>query len=160
MGIISVPTPQLERGSEIIHRHPLEAHVTSRQRHSRWNCDASGMVSRHLQGAAGEGVPEALQGICPGWLGSGQAGTCWCFSKGWRRQGPADPSTAALSFHVCCHNINTIGNISGLEEQEKQTQGSQTECAKANFHVTSRNHMFIKPPADLQLSGEVQCYCV
>lgn len=34
------------------------------------------------------------------------------------------------------------------------------ECAKANFHVTSRNHMFIKPPADLQLSGEVQCYCV
>lgn len=87
-------------------------------------------------------------------------GACGGPAEGWCRQGPADPGTAAPRLHVSCLNTNTIGNISGLEALEKQTQAAQTKSANANFHVTARNHVFIKPPAGSWLSREAQACCV
>lgn len=36
---------------------------------------------------------------------------------------------------------------------KKNNPGSQTEHADADFHVTSRNYMFVQPPTDLWLGG-------
>lgn len=71
------------------------------------------------------------------------------------RQGRRIPHSSAWLPRLLPQHKHVWEYFRAVRARKTNPGNPDKEHAKANFHVTSRNHMFTQPPAGLQRGGEV-----